>query len=80
MVVSDVVVSASRITCFDVFAGLWVLLYERTVPHAQQEAQQNYLLDELQASTARLKIRRGDIHARYPIKFNLFNTVLNRGM
>ena len=45
-------------TCFDVFAGLWVNLYERSVPHAQREAQQNYLLDELQACTVRLRLRR----------------------
>jgi hypothetical protein len=61
---SSLFAHSRRATCFDVFASLWVFMYERAVPHAQQEAQQNYLLDELQASTARLKMRRQDIHAR----------------
>lgn len=45
-------------SCFDVFAGLWVFLYERSVPRAQREAQQGFLLDELHSSTVRLRARR----------------------
>ena len=49
---------------FDVFAGLWVFLYERAVPRAQREAQQGFLLDELHSSTARLRTRRDELHTR----------------
>jgi hypothetical protein len=51
-------------SCFDVIAGVWVYMYERNVPQAQKEAQQNLLLDDLQASTTKLKLRRTDIHVR----------------
>lgn len=49
---------------FDVFAGIWVFLYERAVPRAQREAQQGFLLDELHSSTARLRTRRDELHTR----------------
>jgi hypothetical protein len=49
---------------FELFAGLWVFLYEQAVPKARSEAQQGLLLDELHASTAKLRIRRDELHAR----------------
>jgi hypothetical protein len=48
-------------SCFDVFAGLWVFLYERSFPGAQHDAQQSYLLDELRQSTDRLKVRKDEL-------------------
>jgi len=44
-------------SCLDVFAGLWVFLYESSFPAAQHSAQQSYLLDELRQSTGRLRVR-----------------------
>lgn len=49
---------------FELLAGLWVFLYEQAVPSARSEAQQGILLDELHASTAKLRIRRDELHAR----------------
>lgn len=57
-------VSSPSASCFDLFAGLWVFMYERSVPHAQKEVEQNCLLDELYASTQRLKTRRDEIQSR----------------
>lgn len=83
-------IGSSGSSCFDIFAGLWVYMYERAVPHAQREVgcrappdrmlpfhntspfltpsavqvQQNFLLDELQACTVRLRTRRDGIHER----------------
>lgn len=51
-------------SCFDVFAGLWVFLYERSFPNAQHDAQQSYLLDELRQSTDRLKVRKDELCKR----------------
>ena len=51
-------------SCFDIFAGLWVLLYERYIPSAHRDAQQAYLVDELNATTSRLRSRRDDLQAR----------------
>lgn len=51
-------------SCFDVFAGLWVFLYERYIPTAHRDAQQAYLVDELNSTTARLRTRRDELQQR----------------
>lgn len=56
--------SGPTMSCFDLLAGLWVFMYERSVPHAQKEVEQNCLLDDLHASTQRLKTRRDEIQSR----------------
>jgi hypothetical protein len=66
-------------SCFDVFAGLWVYLYERYVPSAQREAQQGYLLDELQSTTQRLRSRRDDLHTRLQQHVLDAKRILSRG-
>lgn len=54
-------------SCFDVFAGLWVFLYERSFPGAGHDAQQSYLLNELRQSVDRLKIRRDELSKKLKV-------------
>lgn len=59
-----IVASSASSSCFDIFAGLWVFLYEKYVPEAQRETQQNCLLDDLYASMGKLRARKNELHTK----------------